>query len=898
MSSFDIKTITFLAKLYMEFKKYDHSVQEKKIYNFWEKKELFKPVSNKSKKTFSIVIPPPNITGRLHMGHALNNSLQDVLVRFYRMNGHETLWQPGTDHAGIATQAIVEKNLAEKKIKKNDIGREDFIKKVWEWKTESGGLILDQLKKLGCSCDWSRSRFTMDDDMSNAVIKVFISLYKQKLIYKDKKLVNWDTKLQTAISDLEVVQNEVQSQLYYIKYPIINSENFITIATTRPETMMGDTAIAVNPKDDRYKNLIGHYVSIPIVNRKIKIIKDNYADPKQGTGAVKITPAHDFNDYEVGKRNKLEIISILEKDGKISNNGINSYVGLDRFEARKKIITELKNLNFLEKIESIQNKVPYGDRSNSIIEPLLTEQWFVDAKKLAIKPIEIVRKNKTTFFPEIWSKTFFQWMNNIEPWCISRQIWWGHRIPIWYADDGKMFAAENEKIATQLAQKFYKDKKFSLRQETDVLDTWFSSALWPFATFGWPIKNKILKKFYPTSVLVTGFDIIFFWVARMLMMGSHFLKDTPFKKVYVHALVRDEKGQKMSKSKGNVIDPLELINEYGADPLRFTLISMASPGRDVKLSKDRVVGYRNFITKISNANNFLKLNKCVYKKNINKEKIKLKVNQWIYAEFEKTTKLVNIHIKNFRFDEATKVIYNFVWGSYCDWYLEFLKPIFNSKDKKTREEAASFASYMFMNSLKLLHPFIPFFTEYMWQDNKLDKILKKDLITSKWPNFKKIPSYSKSLNEVESLIEIIKSIRSTKVQLNIPPKEYCDIIYFNESKKTKTIIDNNLDIIKQVGRVIKTVQENSSITNIIQIVILNEKIGLQFQTQIDLISQKSRLISKEDEISKKINALISKLSNQNYIKKAPKDIVLTDKKLLSDLRIEQTKLKSIVSSIN
>jgi len=882
----------------MELKKYDHSIQEKKIYDFWEKKGLFKPISRKSKKTFSIVIPPPNITGRLHMGHALNNSLQDVLVRFYRMNGYETLWQPGTDHAGIATQAIVEKNLAEKNINKNDIGRENFIKKVWEWKVESGDQILEQLKKLGCSCDWSRSRFTMDDEMSKVVIKVFVSLYNNKLIYKDKKLVNWDTKLKTAISDLEVVQNEVQSQLYYIKYPIVDSEDFVTIATTRPETMMGDTAIAVNPKDDRYKNLIDQYVTIPIVNRKIKIIKDNYADPEQGTGAVKITPAHDFNDYDVGKRNKLQIINILEKDGKINNNGISSYVGLDRFEARKKIISELKNLNFLDKIESIKNKVPYGDRSNTVIEPLLTEQWFVDAKKLAKKPIEIVKKNKTTFFPQVWTKTFFQWMNNIEPWCISRQIWWGHRIPIWYADDGKIFAAEDQKTAEQLAKKFYKKKKFTLTQETDVLDTWFSSALWPFATLGWPQKNKNLKKFYPTSVLVTGFDIIFFWVARMLMMGNHFLKNTPFKKIYVHALVRDEKGQKMSKSKGNVIDPLELINEYGADPLRFTLISMASPGRDVKLSKDRVVGYRNFITKISNANNFLKLNKCTYKNNIHRNKIKLKINQWIYSEFIKTTVLVNKNIEEFRFDEASRVIYNFVWGSYCDWYLEFLKPIFNSKNKKDKEEAMSFSSYMFMNMLKLLHPFIPFFTEHMWQDNKFNKSFNTDLITSNWPKLEKNSSFKKNSIEIESLIEIITSIRSTKVQLNIPPKEHCDIIYFNESKKIKIVIDNNLEIVKQVCRVNNITDKTNLTTNIIQIVVLNEKIGIKFETQIDLISQKSRLISKQNELDMKINALISKLNNQNYIKKAPKDIVLSDKKSLNDLRIEQTKLKSIVSSIN
>ena len=769
----------------MKFAKYNHLIQEKKIYSFWEKNNLFKPIIKKSKKTFSMVIPPPNITGKLHMGHALNNSLQDVLIRYYRMNGYETLWQPGTDHAGIATQAIVEKNLSKENLDKNIIGREKFLEKVWKWKDESGSQILEQLKKLGCSCDWSRSRFTMDNEMSKAVTKVFVSLYNKKLIYKDKKLVNWDTKLQTAISDLEVVQNEVQSQLYYINYSIVDSKDQITIATTRPETMMGDTAIAVNPKDERYKKFVGKFVIVPIVNRKIKIIEDHYADPDQGTGAVKITPAHDFNDYDVGKRNKLEIINILEKNGRINKNGIKSYVGLDRFEARKKLISQLKDLNVLEKIESIKNKVPYGDRSNTIIEPLLTEQWFVDAKSLSKKPIQTVKTKKTIFFPGNWTNTFYQWMNNIEPWCISRQIWWGHRIPVWYGQDGKIFTAESEQEAKTLANNHYKNKTFKLTQETDVLDTWFSSALWPFATLGWPEKTNSLKKFYPTSVLVTGFDIIFFWVARMLMMGNHFLKDTPFKKVYVHALVRDEKGHKMSKSKGNVIDPLELINEYGADPLRFTLISMASPGRDVKLSKDRVTGYRNFITKIWSANNFLKINKCKYNKKTDVKKIKLKINHWIYTEFYKTNELINKHIQDFRFDEASRVLYNFVWHSYCDWYLEFLKPIFFSKKKSSITEAKQFSAFMLLNILKLLHPFIPFFTEHVWRENKFDKKEKTNLITSNWPAPKKIKSYKKNSEEIECIIDIITAIRSAKVQLNVPPKEYCDIVYFKESKKIK-----------------------------------------------------------------------------------------------------------------
>ena len=882
----------------MEFKKYNHLEEEKKISDFWIKNDCFKPKTGKSTKKFSIVIPPPNVTGRLHMGHALNNSLQDVLVRFNRMKGLETLWQPGTDHAGIATQAIVENNLSKEGLNKNELGRERFIKKVWEWKEESGGIILDQLKKLGCSCDWSRTRFTMDKDLSKAVIKVFVDLYKKKLIYKDKKLVNWDTKLQTAISDLEVVQRDVQSQLYYIEYPILNSEDKITIATTRPETMMGDTAIAVNPKDDRYKNLIGSSVKIPLVNRIIKIISDHYADPEQGSGAVKITPAHDFNDYDVGKRNKLEIINILEKNGTINKNGIKEFIGLDRFEARNLLIKKLKENGHLVKIESIKNKVPYGDRSNTIVEPLLTKQWFVDAKKLSKKPIKIVKDGKTTFYPENWTKTFFQWMNEIEPWCISRQIWWGHRIPAWYDDNKNIFVAENENEALKLAKKKNKKNSFKLIQETDVLDTWFSSALWPFATLGWPSKTKELSKFYPTSVLITGFDIIFFWVARMLMMGNFFNKQTPFHKVYVHALVRDEKGQKMSKSKGNVIDPLELINVYGADSLRFTLISMASPGRDVKLSKDRVTGNRNFITKIWSANNFLQLNKCKFDKKVNITLIKLPINQWIFNEFVKTQNLVSKNIKIFRFDEAAKNIYQFVWHSYCDWYLEFLKPIFNSNDSKNIKEARLFSSFMMSNILKMLHPFIPFFTESVWSKNNYKKILKTNLISSDWPEYKNNAKFNKNHNDINNIIEFISSIRSTKAELKVTPRLFSDVYFVEKSSKLNILVNNHIGLVKQVGRINNILKEKEINKNTIEILVLNEKISLKFNEDIDLISQKKNILQKLTNLKNQINGLKNKLNNKAYLKNAPINIVQNDKKLLKELTIEDEKLRSIVSSIN
>ncbi len=882
----------------MEFKKYNHLLEEKKISDFWIKKGLFKPKKSKVKKNFSIVIPPPNITGRLHMGHALNNSLQDVLIRFYRMKGLETLWQPGTDHAGIATQAVVEKNLEKKGIKKTDLGREKFIKEVWKWKDESGGIILDQLKKLGCSCDWSRTRFTMDKDLSKAVIKVFVDLYNSKLIYKDKKLVNWDTQLQTAISDLEVIQKDVQSQLYYIDYQIENTDDKITIATTRPETMMGDTAIAVNPNDKRYTSLIGKNVIIPIVKRSIKIIADHYADPDQGSGAVKITPAHDFNDYEVGKRNKLDLINIFEENGKINKNGIQEFVGLDRFEARKILIKKLKENGDLVKIENIKNKVPYGDRSNTIIEPLLTEQWFVNAKRLSLKPIENVKKNKTSFFPKNWTKTFFQWMNDIEPWCISRQIWWGHRIPAWYDETGEVYVAENEKDALVLAKKKNKNKKIKLKQETDVLDTWFSSALWPFATLGWPNKTKELSKFYPTSVLVTGFDIIFFWVARMLMMGNYFKKKIPFHKVYVHALVRDEKGQKMSKSKGNVIDPLELINEYGADSLRFTLISMASPGRDVKLSKDRVTGNRNFITKIWSANNFLKLNNCQLIKKIDINKMKLPINHWIFNEFIKTQNLVSKNIELFRFDEAAKYVYQFVWHSYCDWYLEFLKPIFNSNNKNEIKEAKAFSSFIMANILQILHPFIPFFTESVWNKNNYKLTFKNDLITSSWPNYKILKKFDKNQREVNDIIEIITNIRSTKAELKITPKLYCDLSFSEKSGKLEKIINSNLRLIKQVARINNIIKNKANKKNSIDILVLKEKLSLTFNEDVDLASQKERIMQKLETINKQISELNNKLKNKAYLAKAPKEIVQNDKNLIKELTIEDGKLRSIVSSIN
>jgi len=877
----------------MQNSNYNHIRVENQIYEYWEKNKFFKPKKNK-KKHFSIVIPPPNVTGSLHMGHALNNSLQDLLIRFYRMNGYETLWQPGTDHAGIATQAVVEKKLLEKGINKNLLGRDKFIEEVWKWKKESGDKILNQLKKLGCSCDWSRNRFTMDKNLSEAVIKAFVQLYRKKIIYKDTKLVNWDTKLETAISDLEVEQRDVQSNLYYIKYKIVDENNFITIATTRPETMLGDAAVAVNPNDQRFKRFIGKKIIIPIVERKVQIIADKYVSVDQGSGALKVTPAHDFNDFEIGKRHKLQFINIFEKNGELNHNVPKDLVGIDRFEARSIIVRILKDKNLLEKIENIKNAVPYGDRSNSIIEPLLTEQWFADSKFLSKKAIEVVKKKKTNFFPNSWSKTYFQWMNNIQPWCISRQLWWGHRIPAWYTKDKKIFVAENEAEAKKIARKHFK-KDVELKRDDDVLDTWFSSALWPFATLGWPKKTYELKRYYPTSVLVTGFDIIFFWVARMMMMGNFLIKKVPFSKVYVHALVRDEKGQKMSKSKGNVIDPLEIINKYGADSLRFTLISMSAPGRDVKLSEDRVKGYRNFLNKIWNANNFSRLNKCKLSKKFNINKITLDVNKWIYYELVKTSNESKKHISNFRFDEAAKVIYQFVWHSYCDWYIEFLKPIFESKKKKDLDESRNISSFIQSNILVLLHPFIPFFTEKVWQDSKFYDYFKSPLMFKKW-EIKTQPTFNKSFNKIAWLIEIISNIRSTKVDLNISPGDFIEISTSELNSRKVDIINDNLNLFKRLGR-ISNVRQSKSSKNGVKIIVGGETVTLYFNENFDLNEQKQKIFNKVSDLDNKVNSINDKLKNKSFLKNAPKQIVVKEKKALIDYKIELKKLNSILNSI-
>tara|TARA_B100001063_G_scaffold61470_1_gene55686 strand:- start:6572 stop:9217 length:2646 start_codon:yes stop_codon:yes gene_type:complete len=877
------------------FEPYNHKNIEDRIYKYWEKNNCFKPKKNKNKKYFSIVIPPPNVTGSLHMGHALNNSIQDLLIRHNRNKGLETLWQPGTDHAGIATQLVVEKQLMQKGVSRKDIGRDKFLKEVWKWKEKSGGIITDQLKKLGSSCDWSRDRFTMDDGLSKAVLKVFVNLYEKKLIYKDFKLTNWDTKLQTAISDLEVVQKETKGKLYYIKYKVVDSDQNIIIATTRPETMFGDTAIAVNPKDERYQNLIAKEAIIPISNRRIKIISDEYADPDQGSGAVKITPGHDFNDYLVGKRNNLDLINILNKDGTLNENVPKDYIHIDRIDARKKLIVELEQKNFLDKIEDINHTVPYGDRTNSVIEPLLTEQWFVNAKKLSHEAIRQVKKKNTNFFPDNWKKTYFQWMENIEPWCISRQLWWGHQIPAWYTEDGKIIVAENFKEAKKIAKKKFK-KEVLLKQDPDVLDTWFSSALWPFATLGWPNnKSYELKRFYKTKVLVTGFDIIFFWVARMMMMGLYFMKEVPFEHIYVHALVRDEKGQKMSKSKGNVIDPLTIINEFGADALRFTLISMSSPGRDVKLSLDRVKGYRNFITKIWNTFSYCEINNIFKLKKIKLSNIQNPANQWIITTLNLYKQRIKKNINDYRFDEAAKNIYSYIWNYFCDWYIEFSKPLLNSSNKKTIEETKNTLLHVQRENLSILHAFIPFVTEELWKLTDFRKLEKTDLINFNFKKDHKLKN-SKGAKDIDYIISFITDLRSIKAKLNISPGNFVDLNIDELPKKNQKIIYNNELIIKKLGR-IKNFSLEGVKSKIGKVILFNDKISISFGDDINLEQQISILNKKVEVLENQINSSENKLKNDNFIKKAPKNIISQEKDLLENNKNEYKNLSEIINSL-
>ena len=867
-------------------KSYDPKEAEARLYNYWETEGYFK-CGLTNNQPFSIVIPPPNVTGSLHMGHALNNTLQDIIVRYKRMLGEDVLWQTGTDHAGIATQMVVERKLDSKnKLSRIELGREKFIDEIWKWKEESGGIITNQLRRLGASCDWSRERFTMDEGLSLAVNKVFVDLYNEGLIYKDKRLVNWDPQLKTAISDLEVVQKEVDGYLWYINYPIKDSKESITIATTRPETMFGDMAIAVHPSDNRYADLIGKDVIIPIIGRSIKIITDEYADPEQGSGAVKITPAHDFNDFEVGKRNNLEMLSILDIDGKLNGNVDKEWQGLDRFEARSKLLKMLSEEGYLEKEEKYSNSVPHGDRSDVIIEPYLTEQWYVDAKTLAKPALDSVKSGDMKFIPSNWSKTYYEWLENIQPWCISRQLWWGHRIPAWYTKDGKIIVAHNKKEALAIAKKEF-GKDIEIYQDEDVLDTWFSSALWPFSTLGWPEETVEIEKYYPTNLLVTGFDIIFFWVARMMMMGIHFMGKRPFSEVYIHALVRDEKGQKMSKSKGNIVDPLDIIDKYGADSLRFTLTAMAAQGRDVRLSESRVQGYRNFGTKIWNASRFCEMNDINNFNSFDNNSLEYPLNIWILNEFVKMQSQLEKNLIEYRFNDAANIIYQFIWGTFCDWYIELIKPHLSEKDDKYADEIKETCSFILDSILISLHPFMPFITEEIWQNLK-----KRDnpLIIEKWRNISLTNDSNNLSEEINDLIEIISNIRSIRVELNIKPKEKLTIEVINNSEALK--IKNLKFYLSNIANISNITQVSDFSDKSANFNVNNSQFSLLIPASIDLTAELSRVVKEEEKLEKEINSISNRLKNKDFIDKAPKKVVEENKIKIEDMMQNKERLLS------
>ncbi len=855
-------------------KTYRPAEVEEKHYRLWEDTGAFAANTGSNGKPYTIMMPPPNVTGSLHMGHALTFTLQDVLTRYNRMRGRDALWQPGTDHAGIATQMVVERNLAKEGKTRHDFGRDAFIDKVWEWKAESGGTITRQLRRLGASPDWPRERFTMDERLSRAVRKVFVELHRQGLIYKDKRLVNWDPKLHTAISDLEVEQKEIKGNLWHFRYPIEGeTDRYIVVATTRPETMLGDTGVAVHPEDERYKDLIGKHVVLPLVGRRIPIVGDEYADPETGSGAVKITPAHDFNDFEVGRRNNLAAINIMDRDARVTGDDVpEAYRGLDRYEARKKVVAELEALGLLEKIEPHTHMVPHGDRSGVAIEPWLTDQWYVDAATLAKPAIEAVETGKTVFVPKQWENTYFEWMRNIQPWCISRQIWWGHQIPAWYGPDGHFFVEETEEAAIAAAKAHY-GKDVELTRDQDVLDTWFSSALWPFSTLGWPDETPELARYYPTDVLVTGFDIIFFWVARMMMMGLHFMKDVPFRTVYIHALVRDEKGQKMSKSKGNVIDPLDLIDQYGTDALRFTLTAMAAQGRDIKLAVSRVEGYRNFATKLWNAARYTQMNGVAPVPGFKPVGLTQTVNRWIVGALAEAAKKVGDSIDAYRFNEAANTAYAFTWGTFCDWYLEFTKPILNGTDEAAIAETRATTAWVLDEILHMLHPLMPFITEELWEQLSPDRANR--LISAHWPEHGAELIDPAARDEMDWVVRTISSVRSMRSEMNVPPSAQIELKLKDAGPESLKRLDTHRDLILRMGRLASAEPLSGPVPkSAVQAVLDETTLILPLEGIVDLEKERARLTKEVEKLSGEIKKIDAKLSNEQFVAKAPEEVIM------------------------
>ena len=864
-------------------KTYDPKEIEARRYPEWEQAGAFRANPESAKPPYCIVIPPPNVTGSLHMGHALDNTLQDILIRWRRMKGDDVLWQPGTDHAGIATQMVVVRNLEQEGIglavegaaqsdaNKKLLNREEFLAKVWEWKAFSGGTITGQLRRLGASCDWSRERFTMDEGLSTAVLKVFVDLYKAGLIYKDLRLVNWDPKMLTAISDLEVESREVRGSLWYFKYPIEGAaDEFIVVATTRPETMLGDTGIAVHPDDPKWKHLIGKHAVLPLVGRRIPIVADEYSDPEKGSGAVKITPAHDFNDFEVGRRHKLEVINIFDKFARVNENAPEKYRGLDRFDARKKIVAEIEELGLLDKIEPHTHAVPYGDRGGVPVEPYLTEQWYADARKLAQEPIAAARDGRVKFVPERGRDEFFRWMENIQPWCVSRQLWWGHQIPAWYGPDKKVFVELTEAEAKAAALQHY-GRDVTLERDPDVLDTWFSSALWPFSTLGWPDKTPELAKYYPTSVLVTGWDILFFWVARMMMMGMHFVKEVPFRTVYLHGLVTDEKGQKMSKSKGNVIDPLDLIDKYGADALRFTVASLAAAqaGR-LRLAPARVEGSRNFATKLWNATRYAEMNGAALPKGFDPATAKLTVNKWMLGELARANTTIDKALTEFRLNDAASALYEFIWGIVCDWYVELTKPILQGADGAEKDETRAVTAFVLRETVKLLHPVMPFITEELW-DKLGHRAEHGALIGQPWPAPLALDAASDA--EIGWLVKLISDIRSARAELNVPAAAKLRMLVVGGDGTTAARLETHRAAIERLARIEGIEAAPAAPKGALQIVVGEATYALPVTDVIDLKAEGARLQKEIKKLADEVVKIDAKLGNAAFVSKAPEEVV-------------------------
>jgi valyl-tRNA synthetase len=851
-------------------KSYNPTETEAKWGEKWEKSGAFACDVKSNKAPYCIMIPPPNVTGSLHMGHGLTFTLQDTLIRYNRMKGSDTLWQPGTDHAGIATQMVVERELAKQGLNRRDMGREKFLEKVWEWKAQSGGTIVKQLHRLGASADWARERFTMDDGLCKAVTKVFVQLYREGLIYKDTRLVNWDPKMLTSVSDLEVEMREVKGHMWHFKYPIEGSaDEFVIVATTRPETMLGDTAVAIHPENPTLKHLIGKFAVLPIADRRIPIIADTYADPEKGTGAVKITPAHDFNDYEVGRRHKLPMINIFDQFANLNDKVPEKYRGIERFKAREMIVAEMEALGLLDKIEAHVHTVPHGDRSGVPIEPWLSEQWYCDAKTLAQPAIKAVEEGRTKFVPEQWTNTYNAWMRDIQPWCISRQLWWGHQIPAWYGPDGKYFVAETEEEAEAEAAKYY-GQAVGLRRDDDVLDTWFSSALWPFTTLGWPEKTPELQRYYPTDVLVTGFDIIFFWVARMMMMGLHFMGDVPFRTVYMHALVRDEKGQKMSKTKGNVIDPLDMIEKYGCDALRFTLANMSTPGRDIRLAPARIEGNRNFATKLWNAARYCQMNECLWKADFDPASVKHTVNKWIVGATKQAVDRVAAHLDAFRFDLTTTAAYEFVWNEFCDWYLEFTKPILTGSDEAAKAETRATTAWVLAQIMTMLHPFMPYITEELSEQIKGDGDM---LITTSWPEYPESLIKTEAAAEMKWVVDLISSIRTIRAELNVPAGAKVQLLVKDANGTTQKRLSIHGAIVEKMARLSGIAATAETPKGSAQAVVDEATYILPLADVINLADESARLKKECEKWAGEIKKISAKLANESFVSRAPVEVV-------------------------